>query len=65
MLTIFQRFTARATHSQTKRPAQAATHAYCRESEFCFFNHSATLPFDQVNECYNDRLRQEPKSGSR
>lgn len=65
MLTMFRRFMAWAAHPQTRPTTPAGKHAYCRESEFCFFNHSATLPFDQVNECQCDDLPREEKPGSR
>nr|NMN91950.1 hypothetical protein [Brenneria salicis ATCC 15712 = DSM 30166]RBP62829.1 hypothetical protein DES54_1147 [Brenneria salicis ATCC 15712 = DSM 30166] len=62
MLTIFRQFMTWAAHSPSQPPTQAERHGYCRESEFCFFNHSATLPFNQVNECHDDHLRHDEKS---
>ncbi len=53
MLTIFRRFFAKTLPPNTEPTTKVDSHVYCSESEFCFFNHSATLPFDQVNECHN------------
>ncbi|MCL6358978.1 hypothetical protein EXT49_02830 [Pectobacterium polaris] len=45
-------------------PTETAAHARCSESEYCFFNHAAMLPFDQLDECCcgNDRQEKTPSS---
>ncbi|MCU1797364.1 hypothetical protein CUU45_08770 [Pectobacterium polaris] len=45
-------------------PTETAAHTRCSESEYCFFNHAAMLPFDQLDECCcgNDRQEKTPSS---
>ncbi|MCL6350972.1 hypothetical protein EXT53_07310 [Pectobacterium polaris] len=45
-------------------PTGTAAHTHCSESEYCFFNHAAMLPFDQLDECCcgNDRQEKTPSS---
>ncbi|WP_072062015.1 hypothetical protein [Pectobacterium peruviense] len=49
---------------QTVSPTETAAHTRCSESEYCFFNHAAMLPFDQLDECCcgNDRQEKTPSS---
>lgn len=51
-------------HSQADSPTETAAHTRCSESEYCFFNHTAMLPFDQLDECCcgNDRQEKTPSS---
>ncbi|RYC44002.1 hypothetical protein CTN06_04770 [Pectobacterium zantedeschiae] len=51
-------------HPQAASPTDTAAHARCSESEYCFFNHAAMLPFDQLDECCygNDRQEKTPSS---
>ncbi|UMO90024.1 hypothetical protein HP572_11155 [Pectobacterium sp. PL64] len=51
-------------HPQADSPTETAAHARCSESEYCFFNHAAMLPFDQLDECCfgNDRQEKTPSS---
>ncbi|MBS4431676.1 MULTISPECIES: hypothetical protein [Pectobacterium] len=51
-------------HPQTVSPTETAAHARCSESEYCFFNHTAMLPFDQLDECCCGNDRQEKTSSS-
>ncbi|AIK14561.1 hypothetical protein WCU81_10520 [Pectobacterium atrosepticum] len=51
-------------HPQTAVPTETAVHARCSESEYCFFNHAAMLPFDQLDECCYSNDRQEKASSS-
>lgn len=51
-------------HPQTASATGTAVHTRCSESEYCFFNHTAMLPFDQLDECCcsNDRKEKTPSS---
>lgn len=51
-------------HPQADSPTENAAHSRCSESEYCFFNHAAMLPFDQLDECCcgNDRQEKTPSS---
>ncbi|TCV06805.1 hypothetical protein EDC54_10351 [Samsonia erythrinae] len=46
-------------HPHAVSPTETAAHAHCSESEYCFFNHAAMLPFDQIEECCCAKDRQE------
>lgn len=52
------------SHHDSQQPTETAAHARCSESEYCFFNHAAMLPFDQLDECCcgNDRKEKTPSS---
>ncbi|WP_113631652.1 hypothetical protein DUT67_08700 [Pectobacterium peruviense] len=58
------------SHNDSQQPPQAvsptetAARTRCSESEYCFFNHAAMLPFDQLDECCygNDRQEKTPSS---
>ncbi|WP_409160105.1 hypothetical protein [Pectobacterium sp. B2J-2] len=49
---------------QAASPTETAAPARCSESEYCFFNHTAMLAFDQLDECCcsNDRQEKTPSS---
>ncbi|GKW20311.1 hypothetical protein PEC302107_20400 [Pectobacterium araliae] len=51
-------------YPQAVSPTESAAYARCSESEYCFFNHAAMLPFDQLDECCggNDRQGKTPFS---
>lgn len=51
---------ARTPHPDS--PTETVSHTHCSESEYCFFNHAAMLPFDQLDECCcgNDRQEKTP-----
>ncbi|EJS94768.1 Hypothetical protein Y17_1816 [Pectobacterium wasabiae CFBP 3304] len=60
---------ARSRHAsqqppQAASPTETAAHAHCSESEYCFFNHAAMLPFDQLDECCCGNDRQKKTSSS-
>ena len=68
MLGFFRRTSsfhgARPPHPQADSPTETVSHTHCSESEYCFFNHAAMLPFDQLDECCcgNDRQEKTPSS---
>ncbi|QTF08779.1 hypothetical protein HC231_13355 [Brenneria izadpanahii] len=51
MLTFLRRMMRRDNPCPPRSAPQTTATCRCHESEFCFFNHSATFAFDQVNEC--------------
>ncbi|WEF10503.1 hypothetical protein M9782_14955 [Pectobacterium actinidiae] len=51
-------------HPHTASPTETGAHTRCSESEYCFFNHTAMLPFDQLDECCCGNDRQEKTSSS-
>ncbi|AYH06220.1 hypothetical protein [Pectobacterium parmentieri] len=61
---ILSRDNSQPPHPQTASPTETAAYARCSESEYCFFNHAAMLPFDQLDECCcgNDRHERTPSS---
>lgn len=52
----------RPPHPQAASQTETAAYVRCSESEYCFFNHAAMLPFDQLDECCcsNDRQEKTP-----
>ncbi|MCG8710105.1 hypothetical protein JHU04_003386 [Brenneria sp. 4F2] len=51
MLTLFRRILRKGDDRRAVVPTETAIRGHCHESEFCFFNHAATLAFDQIDEC--------------
>lgn len=42
---------SRREPASQQSPTIQHPHAHCDDCEFSFFNHAATLPFDQLDEC--------------
>ncbi|MGM3176181.1 hypothetical protein [Dickeya lacustris] len=54
MLTAFWR-TLRHWTLRPRKPVHTRYATGCSECEYSFYNHQATLPFDQIDECLRAR----------
>ncbi|SLM63659.1 MULTISPECIES: hypothetical protein [Dickeya] len=55
MLTSFWLTLRNVRRDWLSRPRHDASSIACSECEYCFYNHQATLPFDQIDECLRAR----------